>query len=129
MATVFIPRQIPTGKAPDYFDLIPSAGFSYKQNGNKKPLNMQKFDTLPLSSDSFHRPNNMIVYSAKEVDTKRIIGKSEPLADGLGQRPITLGRGRYDGLDPNGIYRRTGAIMPIASSFNSSLNNRLGQPA
>jgi len=129
MATVFIPKQIPRGKALDYFDLIPSTGFSYKQAGNKKPLNMQKFDPLPLSRDAFHRPNNMIVYSAKEVDTKRIVGKSEPLADGLGQRPITLGRGRYDGLDPNGIYRRTGAIMPIASSFSSSLNNRLGQPS
>jgi len=129
MATVFIPRQIPTGKAPDYFDLIPSTGFSYKQAGNKKPINMQKFDPLPLSRDAFHRPNNMIVYSAKEVDTKRIVGKSEPLADGLGQRPITLGRGRYDGLDNTGMYRRTGTIMPIASSFNSSLNNRLGQPA
>ena len=129
MSVVHIPRQIPTGKALDYFDLIPTTGFSYKQNGNKKPLNMQKFEPLPLSRDSFHRPNNMIVYSAKEVNTKRIIGKSEPIADSLGQRPITLGRGRYDGLDNTGMYRRTGAIMPIASSFSSALNNRLGQPA
>jgi len=129
MATVFIPRQKPSGKSPDYFDLIPTTGFRYKQYGNKKPVNMQKFEPLPLSRDAFHRANDMIVYSAKEVNTKRIIGKSEPLADGLGQRPITLGRGRYDGLDPNGIYRRTGAIMPIASSFSSALNNRLGQPA
>jgi len=129
MATVFIPRQIPTGKAPDYFDLIPSAGFSYKQAGNKKPVNMQKFEPLPLSRDAFHRANDMIVYSAKEVNTKRVVGKSQPVLDGLGQRPITLGRGRYDGLDNTGMYKRTGAIMPIASSFSSALNNRLGQPA
>jgi len=129
MATVFIPREKPTGKALDYFDLIPSTGFHYKQAGNKKPINMQKFEPPSLSQNAFHRPNNMIVYSAKEVNTKRIIGKSQPLADGLGQKPITLSRGRYDGLDNTGMYRRTGAIMPIASSFNSSLNNRLGQPA
>ncbi len=129
MATVFIPKEIPTGKALDYFDLIPTAGFSYKQVGNKKPLNLQKFEPPSLSRDAFHRPNNMIVYSAKEVNSKRIIGKSEPLPDGLGQRPITVSRGRYDGLDNTGMYRRTGSIMPIASSFNASLNNRLGQPA
>ena len=129
MSTVIIPRQIPKGKAPDYFDLVPTTGFSYEQTGRRTPLNMQKINPLPLSRDAFHRPNNMIVYSAKEVETKRVVGKSQPVADSLSQRSINVGRGKYNGLDDTGMYRRDGVLTPIASSFNASLNNRLGQPA
>lgn len=129
MSAVFIPRQNPRGRELNYFDLIPTSGFSYDQTGKRNPLNLQKIETLPLSNNAFHRPNNMIVYSAKEVETKRIIGRTEPVADGLGQRPINVGRGRYDGLDNTRMYKRDSVLTPIASSFNASLNNRLGQPA
>lgn len=129
MSAVFIPRQNPRGRELNYFDMIPSSGFSYEQTGKRNPLNLQNINPPPLSRDAFHRPNNMIVYSAKEVETKRIVGKTEPVADGLGQRPINVGRGKYNGLDNTGMYKRDSVLTPIASSFNSSLNNRLGQPA
>ena len=117
------------GTELNYFDILPNLGMHYQQTEKRKPLIMQEITGVPLLRPAFHRPNNKIVKSTKEIETLHELPRKEPVADTLGMKPTTgYGRHQKKGLAYDKVYMTGGPLMPQSHSQNATRNNRLGQP-
>jgi hypothetical protein len=109
--------------------LIPSTGFSYKQEGNRNPMNVADYSPAPmLFPPSIDYSSRRAVLPCKGI-THQVL-RSPPVPSTMGMVASSgIGRHQSKGLAYSAEKPINLPIMPYSNPFASGTNNKLGHPA
>jgi hypothetical protein len=109
--------------------LIPSTGFSYKQEGNRNPMNVADYSPAPmLFPPNIDYSSRRAVLPCKGI-THQVL-RSPPVPSTMGMVASSgIGRHQSKGLAYSAEKPINLPIMPYSNPFASGTNNKLGHPA
>ena len=108
--------------------LIPGTGFSYKQEGNRNPMNLPDYSSAPL-----HFPSSIDYSSRRSVlpckgITHHVLRRPALPSSGGMVAPTGIGRHQAKGLAYSSEKPINLPIMPYSNPYASGTNNKLGHP-
>ncbi len=109
--------------------LIPSTGFSYKQEGNRNPMNVADYSSAPmLLPPSIDYSSRRAVLPCKGI-THQVL-RRPPVLSTMGMVASSgIGRHQNKGLAYSAEKPINLPIMPFSNPFASGTNNKLGHPS